>query len=377
MRIISAAIIIMAVTMRGNCMAMSWNDTAYVLSMDKERHAQLELFDTRSDKILCRIPLRDDLGFNCYVVDEKGGCYLSEARFMDRYGRNIYHYDPSSGKLELFVRLEGMFGPTSMALTDDQLIVQVTGNDRTRLKSGIIFIDRLTKKVTGKVFLKEDDNNYSQANINLIHYNGGRYIFLTSFYVMRTYDRKKFEDLLATGDIYVVDIEKNQITRSIKVDREYKYLYGVCSVGDKVYLAASARGSPQPDGELRRNDEILVFSFNKGTLIKKIKVSPNPCLLTYDRSVGKLYVSHVDDAVPRNSVEVIDTASDVIVNTMDIPSQIMFSVVAPGKMYVTAGAAHVPQEKILPRLLVIDTITDKVVKQVNGNYFGISYNPQY
>jgi DNA-binding beta-propeller fold protein YncE len=121
-----------------------------------------------------------------------------------------------------------------------------------------------------------------------------------------------------------------------------------------------------------------VFSLSSGKLIKKIPISPHPFWLTYDKSVNKMYVLHRDDYDPQNTVEIIDTITDKVIGSFEVESQLMFSVVAPGKIYMTQGPSFMHDNKPTPpKLLVLNTKTDKIIKEIEGNYQGISVNPKY
>ena len=232
-------------------------------------------------------------------------------------------------------------------------------------------IDRKTKKITGKVFLQEKEKKFVQANINDIYFDGGKYLFLTSFYVER------FEDKTLTdshGDVYVIDVEKKSLFKIVKIPREYLYIDGVYNLGDKLYVSALAKGEFGPSGSAPPNKELLIYSLNKNQLIKKIDVTGNPFKLICDPSVNKLYVQHMNNRHGHKTVEIIDTTSDEVIGTLEIPYQLMFSVVKPGKMYITVGKGYRSDPPTEPALLVLDTKTDKIIKRIEGNYKGISVN---
>jgi DNA-binding beta-propeller fold protein YncE len=345
--------------------------SAYVLHYTQDK-SYLDRFDVDKDVITDEILIPEDSGYNNFVVDENGGCYIAEYRGSWDYGHGIYYYNPQNKKIELFVSLENIFGPRYMVLTKDQLIVEVKGNTTTRGQSGIIFIDRKTRKITRKIFLQDNNRSFPQANIDDIYFDGAKYLFLSSFYVERVSSEEITE---CHGDIYVIDIEKKEIAKIITVSREYKFVDGVVNVGDKIYVAALGKGEMDNNlhgGSHPLNFELLVFSFSTGKLTKKIKVSGHPWKLIYDQSVNKLYVQHMDDWAPRNTVEVIDPSTDKIIGRLNVPSQLMFSVVKPGKMYISVGAMMLTPSRTKPGLLVLDTATDKVVKRIYGDFKGIS-----
>jgi hypothetical protein len=353
-------------------------DFAYALRFQTHKPDCLVRFDVDKDIILKEITLPNDKDFNNFVVDEKGGCFLSNYRGVDSYGRDICYYDPATDKIEKFIDLGDKFGPHQLFLTDKELIAEIEGNDKTREKSGVIFIDRKSKKITGSVFLKEDDPHYVQANINDIFFDGSKYLFLVSFYMFRSKDVNEFLNTRDAGDIYVVDVEKKQIVKIIQVDRQYRLVYGVCNIGDKIYVTAGEFGNTRDEyGLLPPTNEVLVYSLATGELLKKIKVDTRPFNLIYDRSVRKLFVTHRDDNTPNDTVEVIDPKTDDIIDRINIPSRLMFSVVAPGKMYVTVGKNFLQEHYASPRLLVLDTKTDKIIKEFEGVYTGISLNSKY
>jgi DNA-binding beta-propeller fold protein YncE len=340
--------------------------SAYVMRFERAG-VYLDRFDLTNDAVATRISLPRDAGYNNFVVDEAGGCYLAKYCYGNRYGREISYYDPQRNKIRSFIKFRDIFGPRYMILTRDELIVEVCGNDRTKMKSGLVFIDRRSGKITRELFIQENNPALLQANINDLFYDGSGQLLFTSFYIDRYYDdeaknRTRHED--GYGDIYVVDVAKKEISKQIPVPREYTPVDGVCRVGDKIYVAALSKGSERDaGGSTPLNKELLVFSFSSGRLIKKIPVSPHPIKLVYDKSVGKLYVRHTSDYEPRDIIEVIDPRTDRIIDRIKIGSPLlMFALVKPGKLYVSAKQG----------LVVINTKTAKIIKQLPGNYAGIS-----
>ncbi|MFC1767047.1 YncE family protein [Candidatus Margulisiibacteriota bacterium] len=350
---------------------------AYVLRYNPGEPACFVQFDVNKDEIVREIPKPRGKGFNNFIVDEKGGCYIADLRSGKMYGRGIYYYDPVKDKIKRFARLGKIFGPSRMVLTDKELIVQVKGNDRTRSKSGVVFIDRETGRKTGKIFLQEDNPELIQANINNMFFDGEKYLFLASFYQFKVNTIEELYEKSDTGDIYVIDVKTKKLVKIIDVDKKYKDLDGICNVDDKIYIAAATKGKRTKAGILQPNDELLVYSFSTGKLIKKIKITPHARSLVYDKSVGKIYVLHTNDKEHRNTIEIIDVKTDKIIGKLYLRSQLMFSVVGPGKMYMTVGPAFLRRTTTKPRLLVLDTKTDKFIKQFEGGYQGISVNPKY
>lgn len=352
-------------------------DFAYVLKFQESGPDCLVQFDLKNNMSSKEITLPKDKAFNNFVVDEKGGCYISNLRLGEGYFRDIYYYDPEKDAIERLIDLGDKFGPATLLLTDKELIAEITGNDRTREHSGVLFIDRATKKITSSIFLFEDDPHYGQANINRMFFDGKNNLFLTTFYLFKEKDLAEFINTEYTGDIVVIDVEKKQIAKIICIDRKYKNITGICNIGDKIYVAAQSKGNLDGTWHKHPNDELLVFSLEKGELIKTIKISPHPYDIIYDRSEGKLYITHASDKERRDNVEVIDPRTDRIIKEIKIPSQRMFSVVAPGKMFITVGKGFLQEANTPPKLLIMDTKTDKIIKQFTGEYTGISVNPRY
>ncbi|MFA5113087.1 MAG: hypothetical protein WC529_02190 [Candidatus Margulisiibacteriota bacterium] len=349
--------------------------SAYVMRFDQAR-VYLDHFDLTNDSVSARASIPRDAGYNNFVVDEAGGCYLAKYRHDPWYGREISYYDPQAKKISRFIKFKDIFGPRYMILTKDELIVEVCGNDRTRMKSGLIFIDRRSGKIVRELFIQEDNTALLQANINDLSYDGAGQILFTSFYIDRYYDdaaRNKARNEDGYGDVYIVDIAKKAVIKQIPVPRDYTPVDGVCRVGNKIYVAALSKGRTRDArGSTPLNKELLVFSFSSGRLIKKIPVSPHPIKLVYDRSVNKIFVRHLPDYAPRDIIEVLDPKNDRIINRIKIGTPLlMFALVKPGKLYLSADKGW-PPDSTKPRLVVIDTKTDKIIKQIPGNYTGIS-----
>ncbi len=353
---------------------------AYVLRYDhddKGAHEFLVKFDVNKDEIVRNIPLPLNSGYNNFLIDEQVGCFIAKYRTPWRYGREVLYFDPEKKKIDTFISFKDLWGPRYMILTEKDLIVEVRGNDESRLKSGIVFIDRKSKKVVKRLFIRENEPSFSQANINDLFFDGKNLLFFSSFYIMKDKNNNIDFSKDAVGDVYVVDVRKKEIVKILNIPHDYKTIDGVCSVGDKVYVAAAAKGERSLDGWVPPNEELLVYSFETGKLIKKIKIDGHPYKLTCDQSVGKLYVQHMDDKVARNTVEVIDIKTDKVINRLQIPSQLMFSVVKPGKMYITVGKMMLTPSRTAPALLVLDTKTDKIIKKFPGAYYGISEDARH
>ena len=340
---------------------------AYVLKY-VNNNGYVDIFDTETDTVLQSVRFPAGHEYNNFVVDEKDGCYLARYRLSGSYlGNEIHYYDPDHQKIERYLTLGDAFGPRYMVLTKDQLIVEVNGNSKSRGKSGLLFIDRASRKIAKALYLQRDNPFYLQANINDLFYDGDRYLLITSFYLDNDKPTK-----YGYGDVYVVDITSKEIAKVIEVPRTYAPVDGVCKIKDKIYVAALSKGKRELSGSAPFNTELLVFSFDQGALIKKIPISPHPFKLTYDRSVDKLYVQHLNDRVLRNDVEVINTLTDRVIGKLTIPGALMFAVVKPGKMYVTVGEMLWLKNPVKAGLLVIDTKTDRIIKRIPGVYKGIS-----
>jgi DNA-binding beta-propeller fold protein YncE len=353
-------------------------DFAYLTSYAPGRSAKLFQLDTTNEAVLKEIDLPGDESLGDMVIDEKGGCYLSSYRLADRYGRNIFYFDAASGKLDRFVHLDSIFGPHKLALNDKELIVVVEGNDDSRLKSGVLVIDRRSKEITGKIFLREDDPKYIQCNIIDSFYDGHKYLYVTTMdFIEKERPDQYIGEQYGFGNIFVIDIVKKEISKIIDVPRYYDTLSGIVNVGDKIYMAAQAKGMPAPSIQAGPNKELLVFSFNNGTLISTIEISPHPFDLIYDKATNKLYVLHTDDDKPRNIIEIIDVKTDKIIGKMKAPSQITASMVAPNKMYISLGPGFLRKVNTKPRILAINTKTNKVIKEIEGVYQDISINQKY
>jgi DNA-binding beta-propeller fold protein YncE len=340
---------------------------AYVLKFTSH-NIYLDAFDTETDSAFASVRFPAGYEYNNFVVDEKGGCYLARYHLSGSYlGSEIHYYDPSRKKIERFVDLGDAFGPRYMVLTKELLVVEVNGNNRSRVNSGLIFVDRQTGKIAKTIYLQEGNKYYGQANINDLSFDGERYLLLSSFYLDKI-DPNGY----GYGDIYIVDITSKEIVKIIEVPREYTYTDGVYKIGDKIYLAALAIGKRASSGSSPSNTDLLVFSFSSGKLIKKIPVSPHPFKLAYDPSVGKLYVQHMDDGKMRADFEIINTLTDQVIGKLTIPGSLMSSVVRPGKMYVTVGDMLWLKSPVKAVLVVVDTKTDKIIKRIPGQYKGIS-----
>jgi DNA-binding beta-propeller fold protein YncE len=356
-------------------------DAAYVFEFNNGRPDQIIRFDTATDATTEMVEIAKDKAYNNMLVDEKGGAFIASFRFADMFGRDIYYYDHDKKNIEHFANLGEFIGPSGMALSKDDLVVQIVGKAyESPRRGGVLFIDRNTRKINAAVRLEEDPDIYAQADVNFMTFDGKSTIALSSFYVMNNPESKlSIRQKDCTGAIYIINTELKRITKKIDVPFEYKYLNGMCIVGDKLYLAPSCNGpkGAVTQSELAINDELLVFSISSGKLIRKIKISPHPLDMVIDRSVNKIYVMHRDDKDDRNNVEVIDPNNDMVIKNLKVPAQVTMSVVAPGKIYFASGYAIFSKERIKPQLLVIDTRTDKIIKTIYGNFSTVSLNNKY
>jgi len=350
---------------------------AYVFRFNPGEPEYIVQFDTNKDETVKKIEMPPDKAFNNMIVDEKGGCFISDYYYFSHYGRAIYYYDPKENNINKYIDTGSVFGPHHLALTKDYLIVQAEARDESRQHGGIVIIDRKKKEIVGRVFLREEDPLYRSVQVQNMFYDGGKYVFLvTSDLIDCDIAKKPFEECKDFGDIFIIDIDTQKVVKIIEIPRDYKDIFDVCNVGDKIYIAAAKRVGVQ--NKYDSNRDIPVFSLSSGKLVKRIAISPHPLWLTYDKSVHKIYVLHRDDYEPQNTVEIIDTVTDKVVGSFEVESQLMFSVVAPGKIYMTQGPSFM-HDKITapPKLLVLDTKTDKIIKEFEGNYQGISVNPKY
>ncbi|MCU0640809.1 MAG: hypothetical protein MUC35_01830 [Candidatus Margulisbacteria bacterium] len=345
--------------------------SAYALRFTA-RQTWLDRFDPDRDEIIGRRPLKENCGYNNFVVDETGGCYLAQYRYGGSlYGRRVDHYDPERARLSTFLKLGNCFGPRYLVLTKDQLIVEVRGNDDSRLFSGLIFIDRRQRRITRRLFIRENDPALSQANLNELYYDGGRYLLCSTFYCARDPNGTLEAAALPEdghGDILIIDVVARALLGRIIVPRQYFPVDGVCLIGDKVYVAALEKGRRASSGSAPANQELLVFSLASRKLLKTIPVAPFPYKLAADPSVGKLYVQHLYGS----TVEVLSTVNDRIIKRLEIPAVLMAAVVKPGKLYVSTGDMLWEKRPVKAGLLIIDTRTDKIIKRFDGEYKGIS-----
>jgi hypothetical protein len=356
-------------------------EAAYVFEYNDRGQDYMVKFDTTTDTTLEKIPLDNDKGFNNMTIDENGGVYLSCFRTADDFCRDIYYYDAKKDRIDHYKDLGKFTGPSYIALTKNDLIVQILGEMfKSPRRGGLVFIDRATGNVTAEIIFEKDPQQYSQADTVMMSYDGKRTIALSSFYCT------KFEDYssplgkrLFTGEIYIVDTQLKRTIRVIEVPIEYKYLNGICIVGDKVYLSSFRKGFHDPDAgiDLASNNDLLVFSISSGKLIKKIKISPHPRKLVIDRSVNKIYVMHLDDDEVRDIIEVVDTRTDKVIDRLKIPTLWAMSAVAPGKLYAVVEPESYNDGADKPHLLVIDTKTDKIIKKIYGNFETVSVNNKY
>ena len=353
-------------------------DFAYLTSYTLIRTPKLIQVDTTNEAIIKKIDMPNEESLGNMVIDEKGGCFLSSFRLAERYGRNIFYYDAASGKLDQFMHLDSIFGPKITALNGNELIVGVEGNDLTKSKSGILFIDRGSKNISQKIFFREDDPKYSSCKIIDSYYDGRKYLYATTMdFVEEEYPGQYIGERYGFGSIVVVDVTSKEMFKTIEVPREYDTLSGVVGVGNKIYVAAQLKGIPTFTSERKLNKELLVFSLDKGTLESTIKISPHPFELVFDKISNKLYVLHIDDDKSRNNIEVIDVKKDKIIGHLNIPSQTTASMVSSNKIYLSVGPGFMRDTRANPKIVVIDTKKDKIINEIDGLYQDISINPKY
>ncbi|MCX6827587.1 MAG: hypothetical protein NTV06_10055, partial [candidate division Zixibacteria bacterium] len=216
---------------------------AYVLRFNPEEPECIVQFNTDKDEIVRTIEIPAKKAFNNMIVDENGGCYISDYYYFSDYGRDIYYYDTRENQIKRFMDTGSAFGPHYMALTKDYLIVQAEGRDETRGHGGVIFIDRKKKEIVGQVFLKEDEPYFRIVNVLNMFQGDDKYVFLTTDYLIDQDVAKigTFE-CFDNGDIYVIDINKKELFKTIEIPRDYRFIFGGCNMGDKIYIAAATKG---------------------------------------------------------------------------------------------------------------------------------------
>ena len=376
MKNIATLAVIFGVLMSGTALAANY---AYVLKFSTNEADQVVRFNADTDEIVNKIDAPDDSGWNNFIVDERGGCFIASYRKSFLYGRDIFYYDPETKRVEHFAGLGEIFGPQHMALTRNELIVSVGGYSGVKPnRGGVVFINRNTGKINGEIMMLKDDKDLAQADVNYLYYDGGKYLILAMFYMPGIMaDMDEWRQMEYTGDLFLIDIMEKKIAKIINVPREYKGINRLCRVGDKIYVSAYDRGQRDQFGSCPINNELLVFSLESGKLIKTIRIDGFPFDVVHDKSVNKIYICHRNERVRHDYIEVIDPSSDRVIKRITIPNQLMASIVAPHKMYVTSGNSQFEHRSIPSKLSVVDTGTDKVIKEFEGVYTGISINPEY
>lgn len=351
----------------------SW--PAYVLRFNPGEPDMIVKFDTEKDEISKEIRVPDGMGFNYLLTDEEGGCYLAPSRYAEHIVRKLFYCSPTDGAIKELLDLGDIFGPKQMALSNKYLVATVDGNDRALAHNGIVLVDRGSNRVAFRSFPEEGNKDVMQMDVGSIFYDWPGHLYFTStIYGRPRNELDNSEKFSGNGDIYRLDIAGKKMEKFIDVPGEYIYLEGLAVAGNKLYLSAICKGPSNSRGNHPDNNELLVYDIGSKKLIKKINVATNPNRLAYDPSVKKLYVMHRDSFDTHNELEVIDVTTDKIIKTFDIPSQLMMSLVRPGKLYISMGPSFLKKGRTEPGLLVIDTKTDTIIKRFSGVYQGLSLN---
>jgi hypothetical protein len=344
---------------------------AYALRFNPENlnEQYLAIFDTGKDALVKEIKLPADSGFNNFAVDEVGGCYISKYRTSFDYGEEIYYYNPKTEKIELYYKFRDIFGPRYLIVTKNHLIVFVYGNRKTRIKNGIVFINRKTKNIDKQIFFKENEPQSVQFSIrNFFFDRKNNLISFTTAYdefverPKRLISNYKF--------VYLVDSFSMRVVKSIKILSETRYarFEGICMVDNLLYVAPNfIERYPGDDFFSKKciNRDILLVS-QKGEILKKIKTLDEPDGMVYDPLTGKLFV-WAQNYKP-SGIKIVDTKANIVIGELpEVRHIFMASLVAPGKLYVTTS-----DYKGKNAIVFFDTKTNRVLGSVPGVYTGIS-----
>lgn len=322
-------------------------------------------FDTENNILLNEIKLPYDSGYNNFAADEVGGCYISKRRNSLSYGEEIYYYNPVQNKIELYYKFSDIFGPGHLILTKEYLIAFVKGNNRTRTKNGIVFINRQTKEIDQEIFFKEEDPQYLQFDMSDFFFDRQENLIYFTTWDIRCRAEKLFP---GRGEIYICDAVQEKIARSLSIPSEYAYNEGVVEVKNLIYIAPTAKEVLPGDNFFAHNPpnwDVIVLS-NDGKITDKIRVMNTPQSMAYDPDSGKIFVWAAN--YKSSGVKIIDTETNKVVGELpEVKHIFMASLVAPGKLYVTTS-----DYKGENAIVFFDTRTNKILGSASGVYTGIS-----
>ena len=346
-------------------------DPAYVSRYDSDSSAKLVQFDVETDAAVMLAEIPADNSYKYFTVDEGGGCLISKFMTYSSVGRDIYHLEKNAGKISHYMGLNDSFGPGKILTVSQELVAEIFGDNENPKNGGILFIDRRNKRILNKIIVRPGDPELSQLDIDAMIPLGKNLIALTTSSLFRG-TPKQHDGYAGFGEIIIIDTTARRVKKVISVAKGYYPIDGMAASGDKIYITALTKGRSNKEGNSSENCDVLVYSLATSKLLKKIRTSPSPLKLVHDKSVNKIYVQHMTG----NIVEVVDTIKDKVIKRLRIPYQAMLSVVAPGKIYATKGMYSCSGDNE-PALLVIDTIADKIIKTIPGNFRDISINPKY
>lgn len=325
----------------------------YALRQDDANHFTVIRVNSKTLEVISKIPAKHT--YHGISIDADGNALLnysmnypiSEEKDVDiiRYGSN---------RIEKFITTQS-YGPSKVIPLNCEYAV-VTGGHRlsnlnlefynqtgqfivnTHLDDFAFLIDSIAI-YNNSLLIITDASRFSTQNIST--FTEQKYAFVSSV------------DPKTKKQNFVADFSKY-----------FCAISGIAIDSDKAILYVASRTMPNKKN-IHQSDEIntyiYVFNLNNNQLIKKIQSDQQPFQLTLVESQKKLYVSH------QTGISLIDTNKMEKINTLEFSTKWMFSV-AGNKLVLS----HNDYDRQDHRLIVLDTRTDKVIKEYPGEFGPVS-----
>lgn len=329
--------------------------------------AYLDQINIQTDTIFKTI--RIDSGYNSVsVLDDRSVILCNTTAAFNKSGADVM--DIEQGKILFSFRLEGT--TPRMAIATKDKVIFITVKEEQSSSSGSIYnsfeiFDRYSFNKIGDINLRNGENIDERISLGPDRKN----IFFIGW--NPTFYPDSSQGLMGKIDII-----------SIKPSKQLDYvdLFGggrwIASAGKKVYVSAvdaTSKEEAKPHEKRKLNDKLFVFDYDDLSLIKTIPIGVLAEQLVYVPVVNRLYIAHSswDQRTPQY-IEVLDCEKDQIIDKIAVKGFRRMSYVGNHKLYVSHSGGPLFGSSGKGGILVIDVRTNKLLKNIPGEYAPISYN---
>lgn len=330
-------------------------DITYAIKYDqKESTYFLSKINLDTLKIEDEIKLKQVYQF--ISPDFQGGAFLTQTRSSQVPKNAVYYLENQSRKIQKISNLPSYL-PSVIVKGTDEIFVLTGGpsSDDTKLEVLDSNMDHL------KTILLQPFSHLSSYAM----------IFLDEHVMKKNFTNKvsKHESLLyctesfnntptSTNELFLLDLK---LKKKILIKNKFLPSYGSISglalnTAQKKLYVSPLVFLTENNSENEVNKDVLVLSFPKMEIINKIETTDQTHYLIYIEEDKKLYVNHF------NGISVIDTVTEKVINKFPFWVN-RYSYAGNSKLL-----ASIKTKSGEKKLIIINTQTDKIIKEFQGEY---------